>query len=169
MTQQAYFGFGTLQKITEVLDIEKPERIFLVCGKNSYAASGAEKELTPLLEKYGVFFFNDFSTDPKIEDIKKGIDYYRQNPTEITLAVGGGSNIDIAKTVTLLAGQTEDPEAYICRKVTPLLPKKKIIAIPTTSGAGSEATHFAVVYVDKTKYSLAHSSLLPDYVLIDPQ
>jgi alcohol dehydrogenase class IV len=45
---------------------------------------------------------------------------------------------------------------------------KPLIAIPTTSGTGTEATCFAVVYIDKTKYSLKHSSILPDYTIIDP-
>ena len=42
-----------------------------------------------------------------------------------------------------------------------------MIAIPTTAGSGSEATHFSVVYIDKLKYSLAHDFLLPDYCILD--
>ncbi|MDP3639751.1 MAG: phosphonoacetaldehyde reductase [Nanoarchaeota archaeon] len=168
--QQAYFGLGVLQKIKEVLDKENPSRIFLVCGKSSYLASSAQKELTPLLERYAVIPFNDFSPNPKIEDIKKGIFCHNQEPADITLAIGGGSTIDMAKAITLLAEQTGEPETYICKKDQSIIPKsRKIIAVPTTAGAGSEATHFAVVYVNKTKYSLAHPSLLPDYALVDPQ
>ena len=45
---------------------------------------------------------------------------------------------------------------------------KTFVAIPTTSGSGSEATRFAVVYIDELKYSVAHDFLLPDYAIIDP-
>jgi alcohol dehydrogenase class IV len=44
-----------------------------------------------------------------------------------------------------------------------------LIAIPTTSGSGSEATHFAVIYVNKIKYSVAHEYILPDIALVDPE
>ena len=53
------------------------------------------------------------------------------------------------------------------RKIKPYNQLVPLIAVPTTSGSGSEATHFAVVYVNQEKYSLAHPKLLPDRIILD--
>jgi alcohol dehydrogenase class IV len=83
------------------------------------------------------------------------------------ISVGGGSVIDLAKLV--YASATSDIYSVIERGVSALPENILHIAIPTTAGTGSEATHFAVVYQDKTKYSVAHQSLLPNIAIVDPQ
>ncbi len=84
------------------------------------------------------------------------------------IAIGGGSVIDMAKLLSSLVNTKNN------NRLDVILGKKKsrkkdipLIAIPTTSGTGSEATHFAVVYVENHKYSLANPSLLPDIVVLN--
>ena len=76
--------------------------------------------------------------------------------------------LDTGKLVNLLAAQ-EGPAEVIVRGRTPAaragLP---LIALPTTAGSGSEATHFGVVYADKIKYSVASPFMLPDVSVVDP-
>ncbi len=166
--QHEYFGFGAIEHIRSILELEKPRQIFLVRGRTSYQLSGAEQKLNPLLQEYNVTHFVDFSPNAKVEDVEKGIELFREHHGDFVLAVGGGSALDVAKAITLLAPGTESAGKYILRKA-PILPRSiPLVAIPTTAGTGSEATHFAAVYFNKIKYSLAHRSLVPDYAVIDP-
>ena len=165
---QEYFGIGTINSIDKILAREKPSSIILVKGKSSYHQSGAAAILSSVLKSYSVIEFSEFSSNPQWEEILSGIEVWRKKKPELVIAIGGGSSIDVAKIITILAEQSENPELYLERKKV-LKPRiTKLIAIPTTSGTGSEATHFAVVYNGKKKYSIAHQSLVPDYSIIDP-
>lgn len=92
----------------------------------------------------------DVSEDEKLSACKQ----YLKDPAKAIVAIGGGSVIDLAKAVI-----------YSC--IEDLKPVPFFVAAPTTSGSGSEATHFAVIYRQKIKYSLVHYSLLPRLVILD--
>jgi alcohol dehydrogenase class IV len=83
------------------------------------------------------------------------------------VALGGGTAIDVATAAALGAAHPADPARVIEGRLAPERDALPVIAIPTTAGTGSEATHFAVVYVDGVKRSLAHASLLPAGVVLD--
>lgn len=168
MSQKEYFGIGTIEQVRSILEPEKPQSIFVVRGRASYQLSGAEQKLGPLLQDYKVTSFIDFSANAKREDIEKGIALFREYHCDFAIAVGGGSALDIAKAISLLADHTEKAEEYILKRASLHSRTIPLLAIPTTAGTGSEATHFAAIYIDKTKYSLAHPSLIPDYAIIDP-
>ena len=165
---QDYFGIGSIGRLQDILAQEKPHHIFLVHGKESYKASGADQKLSPLLTGYHVIHFTDFSSNAKVEDVEKGIMLFREQQGDFVIAIGGGSALDLGKAIALLADCPEKPEEYIKKKAVLHGRKIPLVAIPTTAGTGSEATHFAAIYVDKKKYSLAHPSLIPDYAIIDP-
>ncbi len=168
--KQEYFGIGSLKELEHILKKEEPQKIFLVTGKNSYKFSGAKNKLELLLTNYFYIQFSDFSVNPKIEDIKKGIELYQKEKCDLVIAIGGGSVIDTAKAINLLSSQKKTLlEKQITGEEKINNKGKTLIAIPTTSGTGSEATSFAVVYINKTKYSLAHKDfMLPDYIILDP-
>lgn len=169
MKQLSYIGKNAIYKLEKILKKEKPKKIFLVRGKKSYEICGAGNILKPILKKYKVKEFLGFSVNPRIEDIESGISEYKKINPDIVIAVGGGSVIDMAKAINMLAVQKGAPVEYISKKKELVHFGKKIIAIPTTAGTGSEATSFAVVYIGKNKYSLKHNEILPNYALIDPQ
>ena len=85
------------------------------------------------------------------------------------MAIGGGTVIDMAKSINVF--QAHDNQHKLLNlamgKVTVTQTGLPLIAVPTTAGSGSEATHFAVIYVGDTKYSLAHSTMLPNYAIVD--
>lgn len=167
-SQEEFIGQGCLSYLKTILEDENPSSIFLVTGKKSYHDSGAQKVLEPLLQNYQVTSFSDFSVNPQLEDVKKGISLFKKKNSELVIAVGGGSVIDIAKSINFLAAQPGASDDYITKKQAAKVQPKPFVAIPTTAGTGSEATHFAVVYIDKTKYSLAHQEwMLPEYVFLD--
>lgn len=149
--------------------LSSKDRIFLVTGRKSYEVSGAFVLLGPLLKAKYVERFDDFSPNPKIKDIEKGLAAYRQSNCDVIVAVGGGSVIDMAKSIYMLAPQTLTPTVVVIENKIDEPLEGSLIAIPTTAGSGSESTHFSVVYVNKQKYSLAHPDALPQAVVLDPR
>ncbi len=159
-----------LNALGELAEIVKNyNSIFLVTGKSSYSACGAEEALGSLLKNNRVIRFSDFRVNPKLEDVKRGIALFRDGKFDLIIAVGGGTVIDTAKLIKTLAVQKGRPESYIRAERSVETSSIPLVAVPTTSGSGSEATHFAVVYIGGKKYSLAHQSLLPEHIVLDPE
>ena len=126
--------------------------------------------------------YSDVESDPSVECIMRGVEAMRAFQPDVIIAIGGGSAIDAAKGMWLFY---EHPETSFdglrqrfldirkrAFKFPKLGTKTKLVAIPTTSGTGSEVTSFSVI-TDKQngniKYPLADYSLTPDVAIIDPQ
>ena len=168
MKQKIYTGYNSYKKIYDILEKISPKKIFLVTGKKSYFLSGAKNLLSEFINKYNYFRFYDFETNPKLKDLINGINIFNREKFDIIISVGGGTVMDIAKSISILATQQGDLEEFIKGKI--FLKERQIpsIMIPTTAGTGSESTHFSVIYINKTKYSLAHNSMLSNFVILDP-
>lgn len=110
--------------------------------------------------------FTGYSSNPKLEEVLEGLSLFHERDCDSIISIGGGSPIDVAKAIKLLAasGQTTFPAFG-----SPLDRYVPHLAVPTTAGTGSESTHFAVVYANGNKTSVAHDAMLPDMVLLDPQ
>ena len=162
-------GFFAQEKLRKFLEDNKVRRIFLVTGGKSYASSGAERMFGEVLSRYQAARFNDFSPNPKLEDVERGIKVFREGKCDAVVAVGGGSTIDMAKLINIFSAQKGAPVDYIRGKKSIKRPGKALLAVPTTAGTGSEATHFAVVYVGEEKYSVAHKFMLPSAAIIEPE
>ena len=167
--QKEYHGYNSIKNLKEILSKHNLKNIFLVTGKASYEQCGAKMAIEPHLEGYNAINFHDFEVNPKLEDIEAGINIFRKNNCDFVIAVGGGSVMDIAKSINVLAANDGKSVYYIEKKKNIENKGKALVAIPTTAGSGSEATKFAVIYINKTKYSLDHGFMLPDYSIVDPQ
>lgn len=126
--------------------------------------------------------YSDVESDPSVECIMRGVDAMRAFNPDVIIAIGGGSAIDAAKGMWLFY---EHPETSFdglrqrfldirkrAFKFPKLGTKTKLVAIPTTSGTGSEVTSFSVITDKKNgniKYPLADYALTPDVAIIDPQ
>jgi len=168
LKQREYIGFESIKQLGSVLNELLSKRIFLVTGKASYSSSGAEKHLSEILGDYEIVRFFNFSSNPKIEDVEKGIELFCQLNPDAVIAIGGGSVIDTAKLVNFFSSNNLNPAVFFKTKKVNIRKPKPIIAIPTTAGAGSEATHFAVLYIDKKKFSVDNEFILPDVAIVDP-
>lgn len=138
---------GAINELSNILKIEKVKKALIFTGKKSYEA--IKHIIEPELKNVKCCFYNNFSTNPKKEEIDFAISKIDGN-FDIIIAIGGGSVIDFAK-------------AY--RYYQKL--NKKLIAIPTTFGTGSEATQFSVIYIEGSKVSLGDCSILPEYAIVD--
>ena len=168
MIENIYIGKDSISNLSEILKLHSGKKVFLVTGKSSYEKSGAQKIMESVLKGTPYFRFSDFEENPKLEDVEKGIELFKRENCELTIAIGGGSAIDIAKLINSLSKVEENLIETI--KANRLDQKPyPFVAIPTTAGTGSEATHFAVMYINGEKYSFAHKDILPEYVIVDSQ
>jgi len=167
--ESVFYGEDSLKTLTKIMEWESATNILLISGKKSFKTSGLEAKLKTLLNNKNLTTVNDFEINPKYEEILLLGDKLKNQEIDLIIAAGGGSVIDFAKCINLyLSSWTSDgSDGIIDRELIPnmLFP---LVAIPTTAGTGSEATHFAVVYIKGIKISVAHESLAPKYAIIDP-
>ncbi len=168
MQQRRIFGFGALNSLADILKKFHGRPIMLVTGRNSYTLSGAALVVEKIVRGYSVVRFSEVGPMPKLENIARGIEMVKHERPGIIIAVGGGSVIDTAKSIAVLGQQDGNPGAYVTGEKKIGSASIPVVAIPTTAGSGSEATQFAVVYVDHHKYSLDDREVLPKYALVDP-
>lgn len=166
---QTYIGKGELEKLKDIVRELDAKRIFLVTGKQSYERSGLERRVADLINDRAYTRFCDFAENPQYEDVLIGMQKIQAFSPDLIVGIGGGSPMDMAKLLSVLSEDVEHALDIIEKKVP--VPKRtiKLVLIPTTAGTGSEATHFAVVYVQGVKYSVASPELLPDYAIVDAE
>lgn len=111
--------------------------------------------------------FSDFTPNPTAQQVLAGLGAYRAHECDGILSIGGGSAMDVAKAIKAI-GATDDAESLLNRLTHPEPMDVVHVAMPTTAGTGSESTHFATIYIDGKKYSVAAQSLLPEAVILDP-
>jgi alcohol dehydrogenase len=164
------YGDGAIHHLPDVVERIGGRRLLLVTGQRSFAASGAAA-VVPRLERIAaVHRWSDFAPNTDVDDLVRGLQVRTRFTPDVVVGIGGGSAMDMAK---LLSACPATSEAELKRAIRSGAPVRRqgvgLVLVPTTSGSGSEATHFAVVYVDGDKYSIADRSLLPDAVVLDPQ
>jgi alcohol dehydrogenase class IV len=165
--KHVFFTDQSAPLLTSLLKKHRAKNLFIVTDQTAFTASGAREKYLPIFKKYNHIFFDDFSTNPKLSDVQRGTKLFRCHLTDTTIAIGGGSSIDMAKLISLLAPETKPYKELITGSHKFQGRKSTLLTIPTTAGSGSEATHFAAVYLQSNKYSVAHPSLLPDAAIID--
>ena len=177
-----YFENNAIQYLEKMPNIN---RAFIVTDPTMLELGYVEKVLYYLRKRSEYChseIYSDVEPDPSVETIMKGVEDMKRFKPDVIIALGGGSAIDAAKGMWLFY---EHPNTTFdglklkfmdIRKRTFSFPrlgdKSQFVAIPTTSGTGSEVTAFSVI-TDKekgnVKYPLADYELTPDIAIIDPQ
>ena len=178
--EKIYFEAGSIQYLEKMPDIE---RAFIVTDESMIKLGYVDKILYHLRKRQHYVhseIFSEVESDPSFDTIKKGVEVMQNFKPDVIIALGGGSPIDAAKGMWLFYEHPDaDPEGLKLkfmdiRKRTYKFPKLgtkcKMVAIPTTSGTGSEVTSFAVITDKKLnkKYPLADYELTPDVAIVDP-
>lgn len=174
-----YFKRGAVD--LALRELKGKKRAFIVTDRYMFD-SGTAYAITDVLEEikvdYQIFF--DVKPDPTLSTIHEALTMVKHYQPDVIIALGGGSPMDAAKILWLMyecpdvdfseiSMRFMDIRKRIC--VIPDLGKKAMmVAIPTTSGTGSEVTPFSIITDDKThvKYALADYALTPDMAIIDP-
>ncbi len=168
LKDNTYLGSGEFNKLERLVEKYNPTKIFLVTGDKSYVKTGIKSRIEKILSSKEYFRHYNFSSNPKLKDIVKGVQKFHLFNTDLIIGVGGGSVMDTAKLLSVLPPEAEVIKEIITGKRKTPSRKVPFIVIPTTAGSGSEATHFAVAYVEGTKYSVASEFLYPDWCILDP-
>lgn len=137
----------------------------LIVSGGGLGRSGIVQELERRSMPY--VHFDGFTPNPTAKQVISGLRAYREGGCDGILSIGGGSAIDVAKAIKAM-GATEETLSVLERLTQPVPMKTVHVAMPTTAGTGSESTHFATIYIDGKKYSVAHTELLPEVAILDP-
>ena len=166
-----YMGAGAHARIPELLRRHECERLFITVDA-ALLDSPFYAAITQMLarEQVAVASYSEIEPDPSVHTVMRAFETCQAHESSMILAIGGGSTIDVAKAVGILAtngGRIHDYEG-IEKFSTPALP---LIAVPTTAGTGSEVSGSCVITDTDAnrKMSIRHAALNPaTYAILDP-
>lgn len=160
---------GSIGALNDIVDELDPNTVLVFAGGASYGASGAARAVAGATDGRTVETISSITANPALDDVDAAIGVLRTMSPDLVIAVGGGSVMDLAKTVRSVGPHSDTALPYALGERTAGPSRASLVAIPTTAGTGSEATHFAAIYVDGRKYSIADPSMQPDHVILDPE
>ncbi|MGF1523971.1 MAG: bifunctional acetaldehyde-CoA/alcohol dehydrogenase [Leptolyngbyaceae cyanobacterium] len=174
-----YFKYGSLP--VAIQELATKRRAFIVTDKPLYDM-GMTSSLEEALKQVGLAYdiFYDVEPDPSLDTVQRGLALMNSFNPDVIIALGGGSPMDAAKVMWLMYEHPDiEFEGLAMRfmdirkrvyELPPLGEKAMMVAIPTTSGTGSEVTPFAVVTDHRVgiKYPLADYALTPTMAIVDP-
>ena len=165
-------GVGCLDQLPSLLEEERAEYPLIVTDEGVIEA-GLVGEIEEILEGAGFNYeiYSGVEPNPSIETVDSGRDYFQEVGCDSLLAVGGGSSIDTAKGIGVIATHGGSIRQYefgrepITERITPL------IAVPTTAGTGSEVTQWAVItdHERQVKYNVGGPLIAAHVALVDPE
>ena len=125
-------------------------RKLLLVADPYFEKNGTATKIATLTGAEKTEIFSHITPDPPVELVAEGTAIVKNLQPDTVVALGGGSAIDCAKAMVYFSGQ-----------------KPRLIAIPTTSGSGSEVTDFAILTHDGVKHPLVDKGILPDVAILD--
>jgi alcohol dehydrogenase len=172
-TSSARLNFqpGGVQRLGDEIKILGGRKALVVTDRGVRKSGLLEKPIESLAQA-GIpyIIFSEVEPNPSGETVQKGFELLRQEECDILVAIGGGSSIDAAKAVGVLANNPAPLMQYEgANKISNPLPP--LVAIPTTAGTGSEVTGAAVITDKARKYKCSIRSvlLIPRVALLDPE
>ena len=167
-----HFENGSLKKISEVLKahgIKKP----LICTDPGLASIGMTDKIRNLLSnELSPTFYEETPANPTEKAVDEALEAYKSNGCDGVIGFGGGSSMDLGKAVALMANHEGNVIDYSLNEggFTKIKKTVPMIAIPTTSGTGSEVSVGSVIIMnDGRKLILASEHLRPDAAICDPE
>ncbi len=170
MSPEIIFGKGALEHVGESFLRLGAKKVLIVSDTGVCNAGWVEQVIDNCLNtglEYSTFF--NLTTNPKDYEVTYGAQVFEENECDAVLGIGGGSVLDVAKAIAIVAtngGEINDYEG-VDKLIAPLPPT---IMASTTAGSGSEVSQFSVI-VDskkKKKMTIISKSLIPDISITDP-
>ena len=156
-----HYGVNALKE----LSVSGEKKAFLISDENLSRTEMFQTALT-ILAPAEVYLLP--TGEPKISDAQRALDAFRKRGMECVIGLGGGSVLDVAKTVAVLGQSDSTVKESIGNQL--LTRQVKLVLVPTTAGTGSEATRNCLFIDDQTgvKCALIADACLPDSVVLDP-
>tara|TARA_Y100000590_G_scaffold463104_1_gene628987 strand:+ start:2341 stop:3465 length:1125 start_codon:yes stop_codon:yes gene_type:complete len=165
------FGYGSLSQVSSLVQ-KYGNNVLIITGKKSSKEFGYLNRVTNFLDKKSIHstIYDNISPEPKSNEINKGIEIAKENKVDVIIGLGGGSSIDAAKAIAvgIEYGSIESIIGNTLPKNKNALP---IIAIPTTSGSGSEVTKGSIItdVNKKFKSGIRGDDVFPKEAIVDPE
>jgi len=163
------FGAGRVSEVPEVFARLGASRVLVVTGRTTSRADTLRSELRETGISSIVF---GVATEPSIERVRAAVSLLAESDCDAVLGFGGGSALDVAKAVAVLALSGTDPTDHleVIGAGHPIeRPGLPCVAVPTTAGTGSEVTRNSVLSGGGVKASLRSPLILPKVALVDPE
>ena len=168
----SYHGKGAIENIVPELTAHGKKKA-LVCTDASLLKFGVAQKVTDLLDKAGFAYevYSDIKPNPTIENVQNGVAAFQTAQADCIVAIGGGSAMDTAKAIGIIA---ENPEFADVRSLEGVAPTKKhatfTIAVPTTAGTAAEVTiNYVITDVEKKrKFVCVDVNDIPEVAVVDP-
>ena len=168
------FGAGKLIELNDIIPQFGNEVLFIIGGSSLKNSGNWEKIQDQMMENSINYSSESIQTEPSPSIVDHIAGKYRKKRVDVVIGIGGGSVTDAAKAISAMIPKKDSIKNYLEGVGTKIHDGQKIpyIAIPTTSGTGSEATKNAVISQigpNGFKKSLRHDNLIPNYAIIDPE
>lgn len=171
-----FFGVGAINKINDIFEQLKKEninRVLLITGQNSYKASGAWETVQPAFAEQGIEYvhYDKVTANPTAEHADECAKLGKDNNVQAIIAIGGGSAIDIGKTVGILIKYPEASAVELYEQKILAEKALPIVAINLTHGTGTEVNKFAVASITEKQHkpAIGFDCIYPTYAINDPQ
>lgn len=142
LNETSYHGAGAIQNIVPEIQGRGFKKVF-VCSDPDLIKFGVTKKVTDLLDEAKIEYtlYSEIKPNPTIENVQQGVDAYNASKAEVIIAIGGGSSMDTAKAIGIIATNKEFYDVVSLEGVAPTKNKcAPIIAVPTTAGTAAEVT-----------------------------
>lgn len=168
MPGRVFYGENALANASDV--IASLGKKALVVTDPMMMKLGTAKMVTDILDEKGIHYaiYSNITGEPTDKMIEAGLDVYNDQGCDFLIAVGGGSPIDSMKAIAAVSTSGGSIDDYLGKVIT--VPTPPMVAIPTTSGTGSEATQFTIITNTEKdiKMLLKGAVLMPDIAIDDP-
>jgi alcohol dehydrogenase class IV len=164
------FEAGGAQKLGKTLKAQGWNNAFITADKG-IVESGLVEKIVSTFKQEGMKYivFSDFEANPTVQAIEKGSSVFKESECDVLIGIGGGSSMDTAKGIAILATNPGPLQDYEGPDKVPN-PVPPIVAVPTTAGTGAEVTASTVLsdHARKYKLSIRSGHLIPVIALLDP-
>lgn len=169
----SYHGAGAIKEIPGIIKSKGLKKAFVASDPDLIKFNVTSK-VTDLLKENNIDFeiYSDIKPNPTIENVKHGVETYKNSGADFMITIGGGSSMDTGKAIGIIVN---NPEYADVRSLEGVAPTKKrtvfTIAVPTTGGTGAESTiNYVITDVEKKrKFVCVDPNDIPDVAVVDPE
>ena len=172
LNETSYHGSGAIQEIATEAKAHGFKKA-LVCSDPDLIKFGVTAKVTDILDKNGLEYelYSEIKPNPTIDNVKHGVETFKESGADYLIAIGGGSSMDTSKAIGIIIA---NPEFEDVRSLEGVAPTKKpcvpIIAVPTTAGTAAEVTiNYVITDVErKRKFVCVDPHDMPIIAIVDP-
>lgn len=173
LNEVSYFGAGARKELPEVISRMNLHKA-LVCSDKGLIKVGTTKMVTDVLDAAGFPYdiYSEIKPNPTVTNVKQGVEAFKASGADCIIAIGGGSSMDTAKGIGIVANNPEFSDVVSLEGCAPTKHKSvPIIALPTTAGTGAEVTiNYVIIDEERqAKMVCVDPNDIPAVAIVDPE